>query len=314
MAFEPENEFAARVCLPRLRDAQNSDGGWGFRAASVSRTEPTCWALLAAMADPEQGSGPLLARGSEFLRSTQLANGAWPASPCEHTGSWVTSLACWVLGRTKIAPQSLSTGLKWLCADWPSDSTWWRRTAARFSSQRQLAPVNSAYRGWGWTPGTSSWVEPTAMALLALEQAPECAPETADKRRQLGEKLLLDRMCPGGGWNSGNPVVYGVVGEPQVSSTVWAVLALRRRAEHPGVQQGLAWLQNNTTKIGSVLSLALARICLKAYERRWPAEARDVWEPKQDGRFPEDLVSIAVASLAASEVGDWLVPEHGGST
>ena len=30
--------------------------------------------------------------------------------------------------------------------------------------------------------------------------------------------MLYDRMCPGGGWNCGNPKVYGVAGEPLVGS------------------------------------------------------------------------------------------------
>ena len=39
--------------------------------------------------------------------------------------------------------------------------------------------------------------------------------------------MLYDRMCPGGGWNCGNPMVYGVPGEALIVPTVWALLALR---------------------------------------------------------------------------------------
>ena len=89
-----------------------------------------------------------------------------------------------------------------------------------------------SYRGWGWTPGTSSWVEPTSFALLALERSRSrrsCHP-TANRRRELATAMLYDRMCPGGGWNCGNPRVYGVAGEPLVVPTVWALLALRAQS------------------------------------------------------------------------------------
>lgn len=72
---------------------------------------------------------------------------------------------------------------------------------------------DSRLRGWNWTPGTASWVEPTAHALLLLRMLPpETLPSPAARGRQLAEQMLFDRMCPGGGWNSGNPLIYGVAG------------------------------------------------------------------------------------------------------
>src|SRR5438876_464221 len=97
-----------------------------------------------------------------------------------------------------------------------------------------LREAQSADGGWGFHPGSSSRVEPTSFALLALEQAPkDLLPAAAARRRQLAESLLRDRMCPGGGWNCGNPRVYGVAGEPLVLPTAWALLALRAHPERP---------------------------------------------------------------------------------
>ncbi len=37
--------------------------------------------------------------------------------------------------------------------------------------------------------------------------------------------MLLDRVCPGGGWNAGNGVVYGVALAPHPDDTAIALLA-----------------------------------------------------------------------------------------
>ena len=312
--LNPDNSFAENVCAPLLRDAQNSDGGWGFHPGANSRVEPTCWALKALMSlsSPDNFDGNAIRLGCSFLIAAQLADGSWPSTSEEKTGCWVTSLACWVLegeseGEKKYS-KAIALGLNWVCGDWPRDSGWWQRLLRRLSSAKQHAKHNDSARGWGWTPGTSSWVEPTAFALLALESHQRLEHPSAQKRRKLGELLLYDRMCPGGGWNCGNPEVYGVAGEPLVIPTTWALLALRKYPERPENIQSLAWLEKNFTKIQGPASYALARLCLAAYDSR----------PNMDGASSADLHakneflrSITVAAwmiLAASNPQNWLAP------
>ncbi len=262
--------FAKSVCLPLLRNQQHGDGGWGFHPESESRVEPTCWALLALMqVESTSADREILERGLRYLRTAQLPDGSWPASPEQTAGCWVTSLACWVLSRE--GGEGLTAGLEWLCRDWPRDSSPWQRFLRRFTSGRSISPQNDAYRGWGWTPRTSSWVEPTSFALILLREIPEpLLPAGVKRRRQLAEALLYDRMCPGGGWNCGNPRVYGVPGEPLVIPTVWALLALRGNANRRENQVSLDWLLSTIPRIQSPASLALAKICLETYGRSWP--------------------------------------------
>ena len=49
-------------------------------------------------------------------------------------------------------------------------------------------------RGWPWTTGASSWVEPTAYALLALKSFAPKLPWGARARIEEGERLVYDRM------------------------------------------------------------------------------------------------------------------------
>jgi Prenyltransferase and squalene oxidase repeat len=278
MKLELVNSDVARICLPFLRDSQNPDGGWGFRPGTSSRVEATCWALLALWEPSQELSEDRVRvyRARDFLQTTQLGDGSWPAAPGAGKGCWVTSLSC--LALTAIGDQTQSStmesGLRWICDDWPSDSTPWRRLLAKLWSQGDVAPINTSYRGWGWTPGTSSWVEPTSFALLALEpmESPELTAR-AKQRRLLANSLLFDRMCPGGGWNAGNPVVYGAAGEPGVVPTVWSLLALRNLDSRDEIRQSLDWLRRTASNLQSPGSVALVQICLRAYGQAHPAIA-----------------------------------------
>jgi hypothetical protein len=194
---------------------------------------------------------------------------------------------------------TIESGLRWICEDWPSDSTPWRRFLARLSSQRDVAPINYSYRGWGWTPGTSSWVEPTSFALLALERmgGDELAGK-AKRRRALATSLLFDRMCPGGGWNAGNPVVYGAAGEAGIVPTVWALLALRALPARREIALSLDWLERAAGAVESPASAALARICLRIHGRALPINATGLSELLQNNGFLSDVLVAAWVTLA----------------
>jgi hypothetical protein len=307
MEADREKPFVEEVCLPFLRNAQNEDGGWGFHPQSESRVEPTCWALQALRESSNREAEVGIPRGLQFLRAAQLADGSWPSTPEEKSGCWVTSLGCWVLLSAADSSGAATAGIKWLCQDWPGDTTPWRRFLARFSTQRELHPVNRSYRGWGWTPGTSSWVEPTSFALISLDQASRNKlPPEASRRRELATAMLYDRMSPGGGWNCGNPMVYGVAGEPLVIPTVWALIALRHNPTRPENVMSLDWLERNIANIGSAGSLALARICMETYGRKWPADAATLSDLYERNQFLESVPVAAWSCLTMSVRSHWL--------
>jgi hypothetical protein len=142
-------------------------------------------------------------------------------------------------------------------------------------------------------------VEPTAFALLAFGESPaELLPAATETRRKLAEAMLYDRMCPGGGWNCGNPLVYGVAGEPLVIPTVWALLALRDHPECSENVLSLQWLEKNVANIHGPGSLALARLCLETYGRAWPSHAPAVGEFQEKNEFLKDVQVAAWCSLA----------------
>ena len=205
----------------------------------------------------------------------------------------------------------MARGLRWLCADWPQDSTPWRRLLAKFALEQHGSPINNAYRGWGWTPGTSSWVEPTSFALLALERAPQgIRPRSAKQRRGLAEAMLYDRMCAGGGWNCGNSSVYGVAGEPLIVPTTVALLALRAYPQRAENRASLEWLEREVGSIQAVGSLALAHITVEAYGHEWPSKAprfSDLYEKSGSLRSVQVVAWMCLALSAQ----DWLAAGRG---
>jgi hypothetical protein len=79
--------------------------------------------------------------------------------------------------------------------------------------------------------------------------------------------MLLDRVCPGGGWNAGNGVVYGAALSPHPDDTAIALLALNNYREDPAVQMSLAWLERAAPTLGGPWSLAWSILALAAYRR-----------------------------------------------
>jgi hypothetical protein len=304
-----ENSFVKEFCVPFLLGAQNADGGWGFYPDSESRVEPTCWALRALQNVPMQVADKQIRAAKEKLLLGQLRDGSWPASPEQQTGSWVTSLACSVLSQDDSCEKAVSAGLKWLCEDYPRDSAPWRRFLRKFTGQSHGAEHNDSFRGWGWTPQTSSWVEPSSFAILAFHDCrAELRPAGAAKRIELAVGVLYDRMCPNGGWNCGNPRVYGVDGEPLVVPTSGALLALRDQPSHERKSKSLAWLRENLTGIHGPGSLAIARITLEAYGVEIPEAIHEIQTQFEAGEFPCTAEVVSWVCLALCPNRHWFPP------
>jgi hypothetical protein len=319
MPSPPEHlDFRDQVCLPMLAAAQNSDGGWGYQQGKQSATESTAWALLALAPAPKSKGeshefSSAVRRGKEWLRATQLPDHSWPAFAKFSEGSWVTSLAALALHEYGESPDAVAGASEWLCKEMPGESKRWRQWMQRWFAKPNVVRQNDALRGWSWTPGTSSWVEPTACALILLHQLffPKVFPPNAEERRKLAEAMLYDRMCPSGGWNSGNPEVYGVAGEPLVGPTVWALIALQQYRERSENQMGLQWLLSVREKIQGPGSLALACICFQVYGCEAPSIVPALRQAYQQNQFMGSVVVAACCALALDAPTGWLSWERG---
>lgn len=297
---------SAEDCYSILRAAQNDDGGWGYHPGRRSAIEPSCWALLALGGSPEK-EWPAIAAATAWLRRGQLPDGSWPSIPGQARGCWVTALACLALNSvgSGTSPEA-ARGLRWICKARPAESSLSWRIVHRLHARSRIVQQEPRLWGWGWTQGAASWVEPTALALLLLRSVPEelLSPD-AKQRDRRGRAMLLDRSCAGGGWNSGNPMVYGVAGEPRVAPTVWALLALRDEDSRPENQKGLGWLETNCCNYDGLASSALALFCLRVFGRETPDLAEKFQSVYLNSRCLENVCAISWSAFALGPIPRW---------
>jgi hypothetical protein len=226
---------------------------WGYSSSQFS-TETTCLALLAL--------GDVVGRKAfaDYIRglmSRQRETGFWPAVDLGGADSiWATAIGANTLNNLLPRADAVRRALRALLTAEPQEAFWlWRLKFRTTDNHVQFDP--NKY-GWGWVPGTFSWVIPTAMAVIALERSCRLKLVQSDelKRRvDLGRAMLLDRMCPGGGWNAGNSIVYGVALASHIDATAIALAALRFHYHLLEVRRSLSWL--------------LAADCSSAYSLAW---------------------------------------------
>jgi hypothetical protein len=273
-------------------------GTWGYKKGAPPFAEPSALASLGLLAS---GNGDSAARDladaqstGEWIAAIQRADGSVPVSPDIPTSAWTTPLAL----------------IFW--SNFPGFETYRRRarnwlirvegrTLPRNDPGAKLFGHDSTAVGWPWVHGTHSWVEPTAMAVLAL-----CREGLSQHRRVLaGIHLILDRSLKSGGWNYGNPEVFGRELRPQPGPTAVALLALAaHHNDSPECGRAIDYLRQALREVRSGVSLGWGVLALHA----WDACPRDAlsWLGESYRRYrarPDQAVSLALLLLAASEPG-----------
>ena len=279
-------------------------GGWSHYGAQFG-TEPTSLALLALHSSSSAATVPR--QELEPLLACQRPNGLWPAVRNEAAGVsfWASAVAVNTLMTLGAAPETFVGALDSLVHCRPLEASWIVRLKFRISD-RQVRFDPTKY-GWAWVPETVSWVVPTSMALIALERAKRqglIRGSELQKRLRLGVEMLLDRVCPEGGWNAGNAVVYGVPLRPHVDATAIALAALRFHHNLPIVGDSLTWILNRID-CPSPYSLAWVILALPHIRtsRSDVSPALDVARDRlaalvDDPESLEDTSTIALAALA----------------
>ena len=114
---------------------------------------------------------------------------------------------------------------------------------------------NTQLVGWPWVSGTHSWLEPTAMALMAMRQ---CGLAKHPRAIEAAE-LLLDRQLPTGGANYGNTYVLGQMLRPHVMPSAMCMVALHRFKPKPKSHQATVdYLRSEINRPLASISLAWA--------------------------------------------------------
>ena len=252
-----------RRLLADIVGQQNpTSGAWGYRRGQDA-LEPTCLALMAIRAG-KGASGRLAVR---WLQDQQTASGACHAFVGhDEDACWTTSLAVISMIHTSPKNAGLQRAIGWLIKARGREAHWlWRWKFQTIDTKARFDPRKY---GWSWVEGTTSWVIPTALTSIALQKAVRsglCQDGGCRGRIQLGCEMLLDRMCPGGGWNAGNGVAFGVALQPHIDATAIALLALRHYPAAAAIEQSLRWLWAHAVKCPSPFSIAWAVLAMDVY-------------------------------------------------
>jgi hypothetical protein len=281
----------------------------GYADGGAPASEPTAIAALALARHDRLVEAK---KAATFLAEIQSADGSVGVRPGEPTPGWPTSLAvvAWsVVGNAlRGVPSAAQNGESHTerhrgrsLQDNPFQLNIDRGVAWLLSVQGTKLEQSEVFghdmqlAGWAWAEGTHSWLEPTALAVLALK----AAGQSTHVRTREAVRLILDRQLPGGGCNYGNTVVLGQRLRPHVQPTGVALLALAGEKDSGGrIAKSIAWLRRSIGPETTAPSLAWAVLGLKAHDTA-PPQA-DEWLAQAAGtlRVPSPH-ALALLALAA---------------
>ena len=267
----------------RALDFLEAQAAWCYLPGTAPASEPAAFAALALAA---YGRAEAAARAHAQLRDAQVADGSIPVRQGDASPGWPTSLAvlAWNLPNAAPAPfaEASCRAVDWLMS-----------IAGETSAQTEYTGHDTTIRGWPWVVGTHSWIEPTAMSVLALKTVGLAN----HPRAREGVRLLEDRLLPAGGCNYGNTIVLGQALLPHIEPTGAALLALAGEPDRTGkVRESLAYLAATLAADTASASLAYGLLGLAAFDRV-PASA-DAWIAAAMARSVRRGSSLEVALLA----------------
>jgi hypothetical protein len=242
-----------------LLGLQDGTGGWGYRRNGLPSVEPTALACLALRAtDPDGGAGRLVEPAAKWLASLQQPDGSVGLFAGMPRPEWPTPFALLLWADLGGFDREIQHATEWLLE---------RRGLTFKKSSVPGAGHDASIAGWPWIAETHSWLEPTAMAVLALRRVGK----VEHQRTQDGLRLIRDRAIATGGWNYGNNAVYGTNLRAQPASTGIALAALSGTQGRDGVvDRACSYLRSVLPGIRSAQSLGWGLLGLAAWDEKLP--------------------------------------------
>lgn len=292
---------------------------WSYHAGGPVSTEPAALTALALMAhDRVADARPAL----DWLAELQSDQGGVGVTATLAEPTWATSLA--IIAWNEYS--RLENGNDYLGG---------LESAKKFLFTQQGQPLplseqvghDTTLVGWSWAAATHSWIEPTALYVLALKSLGMS--DHARTREAIW--MLLDRQISGGGCNYGNTLVLGQKLIPHHQPSAISLLALSGESaetvgrvlrpatpdlpEVNGVELlkrrevSLAYLAREWSRVVGTASTCYVAMALAAYDRT-PADLQSrLTELVKRRRSSAGAHPSALLALAAAEGRSALVIE-----
>jgi hypothetical protein len=284
------DDLSLSKCIADIQKRHLATGGFAEQADGSYRTDSTAWAVLALRA-----FGYPLARletAMAYLAADQSEDGRVCLAE-EPTAFWPTPLAVLAWQGSKQHQDAQNQALQFLLG-----------ASGTHGEKKEDSPVahDPSIRGWAWIEDTHSWIDPTVMALLALE----VTGYRDHPRFEEGIRMIMDRQLRQGGWNYGNTMVYGQELRPFPDTTGLALTALAGHVEREAVESSIQYLKHRVGQYRTPLSLGWGLFGLGAWGefpdkgRTWIAETLD--RQTKFGAYGTTLLSLL--SVAFTQEGD----------
>lgn len=263
----------------------------GYHAGGPAASEPTAFAGLALAA---HGRGAVAERAADWLAQIQRLDGSVGVTESDTRPKWPTSLAIltWLAAGSGFQ-RNIESAVRWALA-------------AKGSTGPRKPHIghDTTLVGWSWAENTHSWLEPTALFVLALKRAGQIQ---HDRCRE-AVRLLIDRLLPQGGANYGNTIVLGQQLLAHVQPTGLAMLALAgETTSDPRIEKSLQYLGRELGPDTPTASLAFGVLGLAAHNRQ-PTGAVNWLESayqREMHREPSPY-KLALLALAAAKTNPML--------
>jgi hypothetical protein len=261
----------------------------GYHPKGPASTEPTSLAALALSAANRPATVAI-----EWLAALQMADGS--VGPTETRFQLETG---WPTGWAVLAALAVDRGAGRRVFDVPRAVNWILRNPGDPTAGIDESLKTSTLVGSPWVTGTYSWVEPTAIHVLALK----AAGFASHPRTRHAQNLLVDRLLAKGGCNYGNTIVLGQELRPHVQSTGLAMLALAGQADSDRrIARSLDYLTANLSAETTSASLSYGLMGLAAHDQ-FPADAGTWLQAAYRRTISRDGAAYKLALLSLAALG-----------
>jgi hypothetical protein len=268
----------------------------GYHIGGPASSEPTALAALALTSHKRSAAAGIAINS---LSGMQSADGSVGPTATQATPGWPTALAVLAANyfATSAPPATFHLSRQF---DTPKAVAWILQTKGEALPRNDATGHDTTLIGWPWVEETHSWVEPTAMQVLALK----ATGYNDHPRTREAVRLLIDRLLAGGGCNYGNTVVMGQELRPHLQPTGLAMMTLAGETDRDGrIAKSLDYLSRELSPRTAAASLAYGLLGMAAHGRL-PRDSEAWLENAYRRTVAREAAPYRLALLALAVLGD----------
>jgi hypothetical protein len=233
-----------------LKSRQLSGGGYSHKPGGPYRADATAWAIMALSGSPAESEA--VKSACDHLAATQAPDGRVPLVTEIAAAYWPTPIAVLAWKKASCRQGEMGRALNFITGN------------SGFHFEREIVSPyghDTAIKGWSWIEGAHSWIEPTALSIIALRANGQARHD----RTLEAVSMIMDRQLPSGGWNYGNTTVFGQELLPMPEHTGQALCAVSGYVARSEVRKSIEYLDGLRPRLKTPLSLCWGLFGLKSW-------------------------------------------------